>query len=871
MSGDPGDREKVLRGALTFWAALLDGVPAWRVLPPEALDAVLAAVGGWLVNPDGTPQRAEMVRRSLLSWLAPRPGAPAPDPRLEEYGYEVFLVSWGLSIRAGAMAAWRDSNRPRRIDPAVYLARATGWGRDRPAPAPVRDYLYLASPDLSPEGDRGAGRLVEAGVAVLLNAGVRFGEPKNSRFDHRMRRLLTARVSQQLRLFDSAIVDGSATPTTRITRLAYVRAVGLLLGAYAETVFPDEDREVREFCDGVRALWSEPQDLTLLRRHCIDFDILGERYLDEARESLGVEYADFRAVFRTFAEEGADFGGEPAGAVLAGEDLVRRTGVLLELAIADLRDGDRADRAPDLPATVAEQLAVVLDEVDDTLSRQRDTPRMLGLLERLRESTDRDSRVRPGSRATFLEDLLTRLESAGRIGEPVRSSSDTAATPDEIDRLVYSAHSFLDGGRNYGPEQLINEFGDALPAAVRALTAGPVPQGLDHVTPQEARWLLLEASGRAMAQRPDMAAGPVIAGAFADLGWFAANETKPDDIRSVFEPLQTKLRSLAGSQLAYDLVGPITRILRGRPLADNKHDNFDVAQRMAHDAVRYGSMALQEAMRPGSFQTVSRVAAALTGLQLSLLQAGGVFVRSAEAELTFSVVGRSREQQLRHGAYMRDLAATSLTYTNLAVQRLKDIRELEESGLLTEEGINYPITAAATTAAMGMRTLLLWSMLSLAFPNRGERPADIKPLIMATPGQFHDMLRLKNLTRLNFADMTRIAMHYAFLSGDFRHPATGARGCHPDTPEHLRPRASGTLDLAACGRYLMESGFDTGILDVIQIDRVRRALDETSDGRYGEWREKYANPVQRKALKFRRGSVSHIAFAPRFLDPAVEW
>ena len=114
-------------------------------------------------------------------------------------------------------------------------------------------------------------------------------------------------------------------------------------------------------------------------------------------------------------------------------------------------------------------------------------------------------------------------------------------------------------------------------------------------------------------------------------------------------------------------------------------------------------------------------------------------------------------------------------------------------------------------------------------------------------------------------------MHYAFLSGDFRHPATGARGCHPDTPPHLRPRASGTLDLAACGAYLINSGFDTGILDVIEIDRVRRVLDETSDGRYGEWRAGYRNANRRKAERFRRGAVSHIAFAPQLRDPTLGW
>jgi len=114
-------------------------------------------------------------------------------------------------------------------------------------------------------------------------------------------------------------------------------------------------------------------------------------------------------------------------------------------------------------------------------------------------------------------------------------------------------------------------------------------------------------------------------------------------------------------------------------------------------------------------------------------------------------------------------------------------------------------------------------------------------------------------------------MHYAFLSGDFRHPATGARECHPDIPDHLRPRTSGSLDLDACGRYLIECGVDTGILDVIKVPEVRRVLDETSSGRYSEWRATYANPVRRNPGKFRRGAVSRIAFAQQSHDATIGW
>lgn len=858
---DPQERQRILGGALAIWGALLDGAPLTD-LPSETVTEVMAAVGGSLVTPEGILRRVDDIRRALRLWLTPKPGAPKLDADAEEY--DVFLVSWGLSVRTPSLARWRGAGSPRRVDPAPHLRRAVGWGADEPAPSEWSAYAYLVTSDLSPEQGSDGARRVDDGVAVLLNTGLRFGEPKPSRFDTVMRQLLTEKVARELQLFDSALVDGSVRPTRKVTRLAFVLAVGTLLGVYAETALDTADKAAREFCDDVRGLWDEPQDLILLRRTCIDYDILDARYRDHANDSLGVEYADFRAVFRTFAEEGGEFSALEDSAA-ADDAAVRRVGVLLELAVADVRDN-----APDLPVTAAEQAATVLDEVSDMLARQRDTPEMLHLQEKLRAQTEMASRVRIGTQATFLEDLLTRLAGAHRIGTPIVSVSNAHATRDEIDGLIHSAYSFLDGGRNYGPEWLIRQFRDRLPMAVRTLTSDlAAAEGFYGKEAQDKRWLLLEAAGRALTQRPDVVGGLVVAGSFAELGWFVANEKDPDRMRQVYEPLHTRLRDVKAGQLANDLVGPVTRILRGRPLADNKHDNFDIAQRFAHDSVRYGSRMLFEATHVDTAQTVSRIAAALTGFQLSLLQAGGVFVRSAEAELTYDRADRSRGERDRHGAYMLDLASASLTYINLALQRLKDIRELEASGLLTGEGLNYPVTASASTASMGMRTLLLWAMVHLAFP--GDDKADVRPLIMATPGQFHDMLRLRDLNRLNFADMTRIAMHYAFLSGDFRHPATGARECHPDTPDHLRPRASGNLDLDACGRYLVESKVDTGILDVIKVPEVRRVLDERSSGRYGEWLATYANPVRRNPGKFRRGAVSRIAFAQQSRDATIGW
>lgn len=848
----PHVRTPVLYDVLHLWAAVLDGQAA-SALSGDPVDRVLAAVGKHVIVGGDLCSVAEL-RRLLRQWLEPRTGAPKIDR--DVYDYDVFLVSWGLSAKSGALARWREAGSPRRTDPWPHLRRATAWHNDEPAEGRAV-YTYLAEAQLVPAGD--TANRVDAAVERLLDVGIGFGEVKLGRLKDQMRELLTAPISRQLDLFDTG--DTGTAPTTEVTRLAFILAVGVMLGTYAETVLDGADVGVRSLCDDTRARWNNPDELEELRRLCIDYSILEDPDRNVPAERLGVNYADFRAIFRSFANIGSRFAAEPPTGRAKATD-VRRVGVLLELAIADV-----ATDASDLPTSVAEQLAILVDEVFDIVGQQHELPDMLKLQERLRERTPRRVAERRAGGMTYLEDLLIRLAEGNRIGKPIVSGSDTMASWDDIDRLVYWAHAFLEGRHDYRTEWLIQQFAERLPEAVRTLTSGQDTAMPGHVAAADARWQLLEASGRALVQRPDMVDGLVVAGSLADLGWFVANEQDPERMRAVYEPLHSKLRSVQTGQLPHDLVGPITRILRTRPLADNKHDNFDIAQRAANDSVRYGSRMLREVVDNGQISTVSRIAAALTGFQLSLLQAGGVFVRSAEAELTYP--GATATDDRPRGSYTRDLSAVAVTYTNLAVQRLKDIRDLEKLRLLTAKEINYPATAAASTAAMGMRTLLLWATLHLAFPDRSG--PDVRAFIPGTPGQFHDMLRLRHLNALNFADMTRIAMHFAFLSGDFRHPATGARDSHPDTPEHLRPRSRGELDLRACSQYLIDNGYDAGILDVIRMRRVHRVLDETSDGRFGEWLASYTNRRRRRPETFRRGEVSRVAFAGQLRDPVLGW
>ncbi|GIG59266.1 hypothetical protein Lfu02_36380 [Longispora fulva] len=829
------------------------------MFPPENREITLRTVGGYLIGADSRIRPAAELRTFLRAWLQPLDGRSTASSRLT-HDLETFFASWGLSNRATALERWRALGSPVRIDPTPYLKRATGWGDNKPTSDGHFRYEHLEAAELYP--DRAAGRLVDDGVAQLLNVGLAWGEPKPGRLEMEMRQWLTPRVASQLKLFDQSTQGSPGTPTTEVTRLAFLLAVGAALRRYVE-FRPDrarpEDAVFLALATDLESDWSNPPELEELIQLSVDTDLLGAHGDQGPQEDLGVEFADFRAVFRTFARTGRDFGLAPRPTSAFGEDAAlwtsRRLAIILELAISDVRVGSSELRSP-----VADQLASLVDRLVDTMVRQKDTSEMLELQRELRSrSVSPPGRNSPQESGTFLHDLLARLTASGRKGTTALSRSDTPADWKSIDMLVFNATNYLAGSGRLGPEGLLKSFAAELPAAVTALTSGKDGVAELALPPVDARWQLLEASGRALISRPDAVGSIVVAGSFAELGWFVANEQPPHRMREIFDSVQQELRSLSNGQLAFDLAGTITRILRARPLADSKKANFHIAQRVADESVKYGAWVLRNVVRTEHALTVSRVMAALTGLQLSLLQAGGVYVRSAETELIVEMGQRvnSRARQW-HPEYIRDLATSAYTFTNLAVARLHEIRTAHKAGLVTFRELNYPTTAAASTASMGMRTLLLWATMHLAYPDR--QPREVSLLVQSVPAQFCDMLKLEHLSSLNFAEMTRIAMYYAFLSGDFSHPARGARTWHPETPPHLRPTAGALLDLDACDQYLIEKGFDTGILDVLHVDRIFRLLNETSEGRYKSWRDNDANPLKRKPERFTRGPT-HMAFA----------
>jgi hypothetical protein len=867
--GEDAQQTAILAAVLGLWDEVLQG----RVAEPTRLadwPLVAETVGGYLTDPAGDLVRAARLRDLLRTWLRPRPGCGVAGEAAEPE-FETFLVSWALADRPAAARRWERRGLALRMDPAEHIGRATGWEIDNPSTAGRVRYPYLDRQGVFPGGQ--AGELVDDAVAELLNSGAAWLGPKQSRLPADMRQLLTPELSAQLRLFDGHPDDADATPTTELTRLAFMIAVGTGLSRYVSRLSDptsDADEAVRALAAEVLPYWSEPQERRELLRLSVDFGLLGDLADGTGGGELGVPFADFRAVFRTFADK-ARFFHETAPTAEApqaqgGVVALRRLSILLELAITDVLRYRRDAAVP-----IDDVISDLILEVIESRNSQRDSVEMLDIQRRLRapRSERPDWSATRGDSYAFLTGLLDRLANDRQFGIPIPPgrAADPADGRD-VQRLVDLANQYLSGGKGR-PETILHVFAETLPQVVTALAPGN-DAALPVEFPAEARWQLLRASGDALAREPATTESLIVAGSFAELGWVVANERLPADMRKINDQVYGKLLEVNAGPVAADVAGPLTRLMRVRPLADSKKANFELAQRAAHQSVIYGSQALRAAMRDAVPQ-VHRIVAALTGLQLSVLQAGGVFVRSAETELILRMKYSSQEGSREHAWYIRDLATSAFTYTNLAIARLEDLDRVVKAGIVAERDINYPTTAAASTAAMGMRTLLLWATMHLAYPNDDyprQQPADISRLIPSIPGYFEKMLTLRHLNPLNFADMTRIAMHYAFLCGSFRHPAHDATDVHPATPEHLRPGQT-RLDLNECGAYLRANRFDTGILDVIELDPVCRLLDEKSQGRYGEWRSGYHNPVRRSPTRFTRGELAAASIVLR--DPTIAW
>jgi len=142
---------------------------------------------------------------------------------------------------------------------------------------------------------------------------------------------------------------------------------------------------------------------------------------------------------------------------------------------------------------------------------------------------------------------------------------------------------------------------------------------------------------------------------------------------------------------------------------------------------------------------------------------------------------------------------------------------------------------------MYMRALLLRATLEaveadrrgVGEPHRQWERGRVRVFLDAVPLLYTEATRWK-LTQNNINELTRTALHYAFLSGmNFLEPSAGPT----PLPPHLRaPRvwpghtgmAELRFDVDATTQYLLNQGHDAGILASITHPEVRAALERRS-------------------------------------------
>ena len=375
QGGEPSQqRDQVLAAVLHLWDEVWQG----RAAEPVRLSdwpELCEMVGGHLADRGDQLVRASELRDLLRTWLYPRQGrASAGAPT--DIEFEAFLVSWALSGNPDAVRRWEELGSPLRMDPAEHIQRATGWGGAVKPSAAMLRYPYLDMRGMHPDGQ--AGELVEAAVANLLNVDAAWGEPKQSRLPADMRQRLTPAIAERWGLFGTGVDDHGTIPTKELTRLAFTMAVGTRLRQYVSRYSDptsDTDEAVRVLAAEILPHWTDPLERRELLRLSVDQDLLGEMADGKAKDELGVQFADFGAVFRTFAMHARHFreadSADTPSTAQDGTAAPRRLSVLLELAIADviLFGSDAAVPLDDM-------IANLIGEVLDVCSRQEESVQM---------------------------------------------------------------------------------------------------------------------------------------------------------------------------------------------------------------------------------------------------------------------------------------------------------------------------------------------------------------------------------------------------------------------------------------------------------------------------------------------------------------
>jgi hypothetical protein len=802
---------------LEHWQSLVNGTAWWRECPPDQLTERMAAAGGYLVDSSsGGWLRLGRLREFTMEWLRPEesqatawlartrcPGlltperfaryAGSPEPRAAdlERALSEQPPEKGAALPGSGYAYWSLSMRSgAELEAAFSLGEAPGnpledraWqiAHDQIA---WDDFIRLLR-DRGPSDDR----MHDLDRDALFDYFARFG-------DQRIRRSSAAGVIYRA-----------------LKAATYQRA-----GLYLDCVVPGE------------------------RQHALQADLrMGDSYFDQVESLVHPLVAAWLAVENYWLDELSAaravevplIGRRTGPGMTAGPDgSPPRLAALFELAYDDIEPRPSRVWAP-LEAGAGQLVADCLFELlwsdDEAAGHLADAVVLVPAVVRTVTAA--------APRLVVMEPPAAAPAGPAPAGRPAATEADRAKGSRREDRIVSMLRDLVEAPPGSRAGRWVQQFDFLHEAAVALQTgAGLAQPEIYKLSADLAKHVVYDIE-RDARDRDELVQH---VGILSMLG-IVLSAAKDLDLDRLYRPALRHLRTLSEQDgLTFTLLPTMERSIT---IAHSKDNNF----RKAEDQLLRAFGYLDYVLRTTPPDDTNAYINAREAAQQIALQAAGMYMRLTELYLAEPVLLRDLAPGERW-AVLREACWLGLKSSAYAYAELKYI---EETFTLPERKV---IERSATsrwhinTRCMHMRGLLLQAMLEAVEVDRSPehlRPelekGRVRALVDAVPAIYSEATSVdvsftswgsSSPNMIN--ELTRSAMHYAFLSG--------MRPLPPGpSPTRLPPHLAGSMprlgadgltyrdfDLDGATRQLLRYSNDAGILACISVPEVVAVLERRS-------------------------------------------
>ncbi|WP_285790358.1 hypothetical protein [Micromonospora sp. NBRC 101691] len=310
---------------------------------------------------------------------------------------------------------------------------------------------------------------------------------------------------------------------------------------------------------------------------------------------------------------------------------------------------------------------------------------------------------------------------------------------------------------------------------------------------------------------------------------FDISTLAPEETDRVFLPLIAALPAGVG--------GPfVANVLRSIAIQHSKAHRYPDAQRWmlrAQQWLRVRQVSGRSRRYDGEIQQLHEAR------QQVALQANGLYVRIVEWLLSHPKYATRSYGGKRAFERLREFATHALRYAGDAYGELELIQRQYTLPSTKTKARAATLAWVTNTRCMFMRALLLRAMLHLVEADSAYLTAEERPEARKSAAVLLDYVPIlyrettsSPLAAAHVNELTRIALHYGFLTGQRFLPP----GNPTIVPEHLarsRPGSArdgsvGRFDLTGASNYLIRQGHDAGILASITYEPAIAVLQRHS-------------------------------------------